>query len=139
MSKLRFYEYKACSTCQKASKFLDREGVEYQRLPIVDQPPTLAELQRMLGFVRESGGDFKSLFNTSGVMYRELGIAAQLKAGMTEKEALELLAKNGKLIKRPFLLGPDFGLVGFREEAWKSRANRQTGKQANGGTNGRTD
>ena len=121
MSKIRFYEYKACSTCQKALKFLDREGVEYERIAIVDQPPTVAELRRMLGFLRASGGELKSLFNTSGVLYRELGVAASLKAGMAEKEALELLSKNGKLVKRPFLLGPDFGLVGFREEEWASK------------------
>jgi arsenate reductase len=113
------YEYKNCSTCQKALKFLDKKGVAYDRRPIVDQPPTTAELKKMLGYLKESGGTFKNLFNTSGQMYRELGISEKLKAGMTESEALSLLAKNGKLVKRPFVLTAQGGTVGFKEDVWK--------------------
>lgn len=116
---MKVYEYKACSTCQKALKFLDQKGVKYERLPIVDQPPTKAELKKMLGYLKSDGGSFKNLFNTSGVQYRELGISEKIKAGMTEEEAIELLSKNGKLIKRPFLLTDKTGAVGFKEDVWK--------------------
>jgi arsenate reductase len=116
---MKVYEYANCSTCKKALKFLEARKVRYQRIAIVDHPPSLAELKKMLGFLESKGFTFKKLFNTSGVLYRELGISDQLKNGMTEAEALALLSKNGKLIKRPFLLTAEGGAVGFDEAEWK--------------------
>lgn len=116
---LKVYEYAKCSTCVKALKFLDSKKVSYEKLPIVDQPPTVKELKAMLGHLQEQGGTFKNLFNTSGQLYRELGISDKLKDGMTEAEGLKLLAANGKLIKRPFALGDKTGTVGFKEDVWK--------------------
>ena len=114
----KIYEYKACSTCQKALKYADQIGARYEIFPIVDTPPSLAELKTMVGHLEDAGFDFKKLFNTSGVQYRELGISEKLKAGMTEAEALQLLATNGKLIKRPFLLTAKGGTVGFVAKTW---------------------
>ncbi|ODT59815.1 hypothetical protein ABS71_17625 [bacterium SCN 62-11] len=101
--------YKNCSSCQKALRYL--EGRTYELLPIVEQPPTVEELRRMAGYL----GGVRKLFNTSGVQYRELGIAGR---NLSDEEALELLASNGKLVKRPFLLTSDGGAVGFRPEVW---------------------
>jgi len=115
---MKVYEYKNCSTCQKALKYLDAKGVKYERLAIVDTPPSLQELKTMLGHLKNEGKSFKSLFNTSGVQYRELGISEKIKAGMSEDEALKLLSKNGKLIKRPFLLTAKSGTVGFKIDEW---------------------
>lgn len=115
---LKIYEYKNCSTCVKALKYLDQKGIEYKKIPIVDQPPTTAELKKMLGYLKAEGGSFKNLFNTSGVQYRELKISDKIKAGVTEGEAIELLSKNGKLVKRPFLLTGESGAVGFKPEVW---------------------
>jgi arsenate reductase len=111
---LKVYEYDKCSTCKKALKFLDTRKVAYERIPIVDRPPSMAELKKMLGFV----GDLRKLFNTSGQVYRELKLGAKLPS-MSEAEALKLLASNGKLIKRPFALKSDQGFVGFKEAEWK--------------------
>lgn len=116
---VKVYEYKQCSTCVKALKFLDARGVKYERIPIVEKPPTKAELIKMVGYLNERGGSFKNLFNTSGQLYREFDISSKLKAGMTEAEAIELLSANGKLIKRPFLLTDKSGTVGFKEDEWK--------------------
>lgn len=116
---MKVYEYKACNTCKKALKFLDSQKVKYEAIPIVEHPPTLTELKQMLKYVKDAGGSFKNLFNTSGVQYRELKISDKIKAGMTEDEALKLLAKNGKLIKRPFILTKNNGIVGFNETALK--------------------
>ena len=112
--KLRVYEYSGCSTCRNALKFLDTRGVAYERVPIVEQPPTPAELKSMLAKV----GQLKRLFNTSGQVYRELGVGEKLKT-MSEADALALLAKHGKLVKRPFVLLKDRGLLGFKEAEWK--------------------
>ena len=73
----------------------------------------------MLDYLKASGKSLKNLFNTSGVQYRTLAVSDKLKAGMTESDALKLLSQNGKLIKRPFLLTAENGVVGFDPEVWK--------------------
>lgn len=111
---LKVYEYSGCSTCKKALKFLDGRKVAYERIDITQVAPTRKELEAMLKHV-----ELKKLFNTSGLVYKEMGLSQKLPS-MSEKEALDLLAKNGRLVKRPFVLGDSFGLVGFREEEWKA-------------------
>ncbi len=121
---IKIYEYKNCDTCRKALQFLDQNKIEYKKFPIVDEPPSIKELEKMLSFIQKDGGDFKNLFNTSGVQYRELGISQKIKDGLTEKEALKLLSENGKLIKRPFLLSATCGIVGFKKEIWEKKLTR---------------
>ncbi len=116
---IKIYGYNKCDTCRKAIQFLEKQNIPFENKPIVEQPPTITELKKMLGFIEKNGGTFKNLFNTSGVQYRELGISEKLKSGWTEKAALQLLSENGKLIKRPFLLSDDFGFVGFKIDEWK--------------------
>ncbi len=118
---IKIYEYKNCSTCQKAIKFLDAKKVKYLRIPIVEQPPTLSELKQMLAYLKATGGTMKNLFNTSGQQYRELEISEKMKAGLSELDALKLLAGNGKLIKRPFLMTDTDGTVGFKPEIWAAK------------------
>ena len=115
---IKIYEYAGCSTCRKALKYLDAKNSNYEKVPIVEQPPTVGELKRMAGYLEANGKTFKNLFNTSGEQYRALKIGERIKAGMTEEEAIALLAKNGKLIKRPFLLTDKGGATGFNAEAW---------------------
>ncbi|RTZ57985.1 MAG: arsenate reductase family protein, partial [Gammaproteobacteria bacterium] len=96
---VRFYQYPKCSTCRKAAKWLKEHGVEVETIDISQQPPTVAELRSMLGHV----GNTRKLFNTSGRQYRELKLKDKLPA-MSDDEAIRLLASNGMLVKRPFLL-----------------------------------
>ncbi len=115
---MKVYQYNKCSTCVKALKFLDSKKISYESLPIVETPPSMTELKKMLSYIKNRGGTFKNLFNTSGVQYRELKISDQIKSGLTETESLQLLSKNGKLIKRPFLLTDKDGTVGFDQKLW---------------------
>ncbi len=115
---IKIYEYKTCSTCVKALKYLDLKKVSYEKIPIAEKPPSMTELSKMLNYIKKDGGTFKNLFNTSGIQYRELKISEKIKDGLSEKEALKLLSENGKLIKRPFILTPTGGLVGFKQELW---------------------
>lgn len=108
------YAYAKCSTCRDATRWLREHGVEFAERPIYEQPPTPAELRTML---RHQGGQLRRLFNTSGIQYRERGLAAKLPA-MTEAEALALLGSDGRLVKRPFVLGEGVGLLGFDAEEW---------------------
>ena len=115
--KLTIYVYDKCSTCRKALKFLDEKGVTYDKIAIREQPPTKTELRSML---KAYDGELKRLFNTSGQDYRQLGIKDQL-AEMSEAEAIDLLAGNGNLIKRPFTIATGkkpIALVGFKEDLW---------------------
>lgn len=111
---LRVYAYANCDTCRKALKFLAAQKVAHEVIPIREQPPTVAELRQMLGYV---GGDLRKLFNTAGQDYRALDLKTRLPK-LGEEEALALLAANGNLVKRPFALAKSAGVVGFREEEW---------------------
>ena len=115
---IRIYEYAGCSTCRNALKYLDAKKKNYERVPIVEQPPTVSELKTMLGYLKAGGKTFKNLFNTSGEQYRALKIGDRIKAGMTEQEGIALLSKNGKPIKRPFLLTAKGGATGFQSDTW---------------------
>jgi arsenate reductase len=114
---LTVYTHAACDTCRRAVKWLRARGVAFQEKPIRETPPTPAELRAMLKFQR---GELRRLFNTSGQDYRALGLKDQLPT-LSEAAALGLLAKNGNLVKRPFVLGADLGLVGFSEAEWAKR------------------
>lgn len=103
-----------CSTCREAVKWLQAHGIAFVEKPVRETPPGLSELKTMLA---AQGGELRRLFNTSGLEYRALGLAQKLPQ-LDEAEALRLLAGNGMLVKRPFLLGPGVALVGFKEQAW---------------------
>ena len=90
--KILFIGYPKCSTCQKAEKFLRT-------------------------WHAQSGLPLKRFFNTSGMLYRELGLKDKLPA-MTEEEQYAVLASDGMLVKRPLLIAGDHVLVGFREKEW---------------------
>ena len=112
---LKVYQYANCSTCRKAIKFLDAHSISYTSINITEQQPTRTELRTML---KHLDGNLKRLFNTSGQQYRALDIKSKLST-LTDAEAIELLSQNGMLIKRPFALTEEIGLIGFREDAWR--------------------
>jgi arsenate reductase len=112
---LKVYAYKNCDTCRKALKFLRSNDVPFQEVPIRETPPSKAELRAMLA---AQDGQLRKLFNTSGGDYKALGLSAKL-PGFSESEAVDLLASNGNLVKRPFVIGSGVHLVGFDEEAWR--------------------
>lgn len=114
---LRIYHYSGCDTCRRARKFLNDNGVAYVEVAIREQPPSRAELQRMLA---AHGGEVRKLFNTAGQDYRALGLAAKMPS-LSVDAALKLLAHNGNLVKRPFVLTPTDGWVGFDETEWRQR------------------
>lgn len=114
---LTLYCYEKCGTCRKAKKFLNSRGVPFVEIPIRDQPPNKAELKKMIFKLT-----INRLFNTAGKTYREMNLKEKRK-DMSVKELIDLLSKNGNLIKRPFAIGKAHGkevlLTGFKEEEWK--------------------
>jgi arsenate reductase (glutaredoxin) len=108
------YQYPKCSTCRKAVKWLDAQGIAYTSVNLVETPPSASVLKKAIA---DSGRPLRAFFNTSGESYRAGGFKERL-PDMTEKEAVTALAADGKLIKRPLLVNGTTVLVGFDEAEW---------------------
>lgn len=109
------YIHPKCSTCKQALTFLKNHHIPYTERDITKEPPSFIDLKKMLSFHEE---ELKKLFNTSGLLYKEMDLKNKLPS-LEQDQALQLLASNGMLIKRPFLIGNDFGLLGFKESIWE--------------------
>ena len=110
-----FVEYPPCTTCKKAKKWLQEQGLEFAARHIKDENPTAEELS---AWQEKSGLELKKFFNTSGLVYKNLGLKEKLPV-MSKEEQLELLASDGMLVKRPILVTEDAVLVGFKEAQWE--------------------
>lgn len=112
-----FLEYPLCSTCKKAKNWLDSHQISYTDRHIKEQNPTKEELSL---WYEQSGLPLKKFFNTSGLLYKSMGLKDKL-AEMTVDEQLDLLASDGMLVKRPIVVGDSFILVGFKESEWEEK------------------
>lgn len=110
-----FLQYPACSTCQKAKKWLTENNIEYTNRLIVEDNPTIEELK---AWIPLSGLPVRKFFNTSGLVYKELNLKDKLPT-MSEEEQIALLATNGKLVKRPLVVTNNFVLVVFKPAEWE--------------------
>src|SRR5438132_4192068 len=108
------YVHSKCSTCKNALTFLKDKNISLTIKDIVTDPPSIKELQKMLDFQK---GNITKILNTSGLLYREMQLSQKLKE-MSLPEIMALLTSHGMLVNRPFLLGKDFGLTGFKEAEW---------------------
>ena len=113
--KYLFLEYPACSTCRHAKKWLDEHHVIYEDRHIVENNPSEQELKE---WVKRSGLPLRIFFNTSGLVYKAMQLKDKL-PGMSDAEQIRLLASDGKLIKRPLLVGENGVWVGFKPELWQ--------------------
>lgn len=119
MKPITVYHYPRCSTCKKALRWLDEAGIPYDAHDIVTETPSSEQL---LAWIQANELPLRRWFNTSGQLYRELGLKDRLD-GMTDEEAAELLASNGMLIKRPLVTDGRRVTVGFNEktfQTWKA-------------------
>ncbi|MBP5432805.1 arsenate reductase family protein [Ruminococcus sp.] len=112
---MKFICYPKCTTCQKAKKWLDEKGINYELIDIKEKNPTLAEIKK---WYKMSGLPLKKFFNTSGLLYKSMELKDKLK-DMTDEEQLKLLASDGMLVKRPILVTDSTILVGFREKDYE--------------------
>ena len=110
-----FLCYPKCTTCQKAQKWLDNNGLSYELRNIKENNPTLEELKK---WHKMSGLPLKKFFNTSGLIYKSLKLKDKLQ-GMSEEEQYKLLASDGMLVKRPIIITSNKTLVGFSEIDYK--------------------
>ena len=113
-----FICYPKCTTCQKAQKWLDNNNLTYEVRNIKEAPPSYEELK---SWYANSGLPLKKFFNTSGLLYKSMGLKEKLPS-MSEDEQLRLLATDGMLVKRPFVIHKDIVLVGFKDSDWSRLA-----------------
>jgi len=113
---LTLYHHPRCDSCRKAIRLLEEVGVNYEARDLTVTAPSREELLRMLVRVDQR---VRRLFNTSGQRYRELGLSGRID-GMSTSACMNLLSREGLLVKRPFLIGGDVALVGFRETEWRA-------------------
>lgn len=111
--------YPKCSTCKKAENWLKEHRVEFKTRNIVEDTPTMEELQK---WINQSGKEIKKFFNTSGLKYKELNLKEKLE-NMMEAEKIKLLASDGMLIKRPLFISEEI-LIGFKENEWKEKLDK---------------
>ena len=116
------YSYKNCDTCRRALKWLVFHNINHEVKPIRETPPSKSELKRAL---KAKNGEIKKLFNSSGSDYKALGLKDKLPK-MSNSEAIDLLAGNGRLVKRPFVVTDDAVLIGFKEKEWEETLTNQS-------------
>ncbi|MBP5221876.1 MAG: arsenate reductase family protein [Lachnospiraceae bacterium] len=114
---MKVYCYEKCTTCKKALKWLKDHGVSYDLADIKTEHPDVKMLKELQ---KKSGVELRKFFNTSGQLYRELGLSQKL-SDMRDEEMLKLLASDGMLVKRPLLVAEDYVLLGFKEAQWQER------------------
>ncbi len=108
---IEFYGYPRCSTCRKAEKALKEMGHSLKTSDITLTPPSRETLQSVL---KSGRYQVKDLLNTSGEVYRALGLKDKIKT-MPEAQILKLLSENGKLVKRPLAIDGNRVTVGYKE------------------------
>ncbi|WP_073508114.1 Spx/MgsR family RNA polymerase-binding regulatory protein [Streptobacillus notomytis] len=109
---MKYIHYPKCSTCQKALKHLEEKGHTLEKRHIVEEKLTKEELREIH---KKSGLDIKKLFNTSGILYKEMKLKDKLDI-MSLEEKLELLSTNGMLVKRPILIDGAKVIIGYKKE-----------------------
>lgn len=109
--------YPKCTTCQKAKKWLESQGIAYTERNIAEENPTYAELKE---WYKKSGMPLKRFFNTSGLLYKSMQLKDKLPE-MSEEEQLKLLATDGMLVKRSLVVDGDNVLTGFKEAEWTEK------------------
>ena len=111
---VKVYCYSRCTTCKKALKWLDENKIEYKSVDIKEDHPDEEILKKLH---KKSGLPLRKFFNTSGQLYREMGLSKKLPE-MSEEEMFKILASDGMLVKRPLLITGGKVLAGFKEDEW---------------------
>ena len=112
---MKVYQYEKCESCKKAIRWLSEKGIEHTLFPIRDKTPTENEFLQM---IKSHGGQIKKLFNTSSKDYRDPLIKERIPE-LSQEQIISLLQERGNLIKRPFVVGDDLALQGFKPDLWE--------------------
>ena len=116
-SMIKFICYPKCTTCQRAKKWLDDNGVKYEERDIKLDNPTYDELKSWHSI---SGLEVRKFFNTSGLIYKSMELKDKLPS-MSDDEMIKLLSTDGMLVKRPLLVDEGLVIIGFKEAEYSAK------------------
>ena len=116
-SMIKFICYPKCTTCQRAKKWLDDNGVKYEERDIKLDNPTYDELKSWHSI---SGLDVRKFFNTSGLIYKSMELKDKLPL-MSDDEMIRLLSTDGMLVKRPLVVDEGLVIIGFKEAEYSAK------------------
>jgi len=116
---MKVYQYEKCESCRKAIRWLNEKGIEHKILPIREKTPTKKEFQQL---IKSHDGQLKKLFNTSSKDYRDPNVKEKI-PNLTQEQIISLLQEHGNLIKRPFVVGDQLALQGFKPDLWEEAFN----------------
>ena len=101
------YGIPTCSSCKKAQKWLDQQGVSYTWVNTRENPPSRAEIDT---WIKNIGS--KPMKNTSGGSYRALG---EEKKTWSDAQWAKAFSNDPMLLKRPLFAREGRALcTGFR-------------------------
>jgi arsenate reductase (glutaredoxin) len=107
-----FYWLPNCSTCVKAKKYLDANGIEINELrDIKANKLSRPEVENLVEII----GDADKLFSRRAIKYRELGLN---KREVSTEEMLDLMTNEYTFIKRPVLVIDGKAIAGFSEKSY---------------------
>lgn len=112
-----FYYKSTCSTCRKAKALLSELGQRVEERDMSKNPLSRAELEQLVG-----DRDIVPFLNPRNDLYRERKMRVSPPG---REEALDLMAANPNLIRRPLLVDGERILFGFDEEAYRKRAGQE--------------
>jgi arsenate reductase len=94
----------ACSKCSSAVSLLDAEGAQYTVRHYLEAPPTVQELEAVLGRLRLEPWD---IARTGERVAAELGLATWAREEKNRTRWIEALAAHPILIQRPIITADD--------------------------------
>jgi Spx/MgsR family transcriptional regulator len=110
-TKIKFLQKPSCTTCRKAKAFLERRKVELDLRDMGKDRLTVAELDELVG-----KRDHRTFLNTRNELYRARKMGQN---PPSREEALQSMAAEPNLIRRPVVLrGADI-VLGYDEAALK--------------------
>ena len=90
------YHNPKCSTSRKTLQHLRDAGVEPTIVKYLEQPPTRAELEKLIS---DAGIEVSAAVRKRESLYKELDLA-----GATDDQLLDAMVANPILIERPFVV-----------------------------------
>ena len=94
-----------CSKCRGARDILEGEEVRCEIVRYLDDSPTRAELERVMGLLGID--DPRDMMRTGEAVYREQGLA-----DANREELLDAMAAHPILIERPIVIRGDRAVIG---------------------------
>lgn len=103
----------ACTKCRVAVSALDEAGGEYTTRRYLDDPPTVAELEDVLGRLQLEPWDITRM---NEAVAKEIALKEVPKDAEHRAEWIAALAEHPKLIQRPIITLDDGSAVIARDE-----------------------